>query len=74
MMLSNQLVDLQRIVLQEQLNLIRVQDQFIKQHQELTIIQQNQKHNEEMKLLKMKQEIASLKLELLEKNHQPLNQ
>lgn len=64
-MQQNQIVELQRTVLQEQLNLIRSQDQLVKQQQELAVQQQNERHAEELKLLKLKQEIAYLKLKLL---------
>ncbi|XP_055545449.1 uncharacterized protein LOC129730274 isoform X2 [Wyeomyia smithii] len=62
---TNELKELQRTVLQEQLNLIHAQDQLLKQQQELSIEQRNEKHTEEMKLMKLKQEIAMLKLKIL---------
>ena len=66
---TNDLKELQRTVLQEQLNFIHAQDQLLKQQQELSIEQRNEKHTEEMKLMKLKQEIAMLKLKILKKDN-----
>lgn len=67
----DKLIELQKTVLQEQLSLIRAQDMLLKQQQELNIEQQNQRHAEEMKLLVLKQEIATLKLQMLKQNKRP---
>ncbi|XP_055525300.1 uncharacterized protein LOC129718506 [Wyeomyia smithii] len=66
---TTELEELQRTVLQEQLNLIHAQDQLLKQQQELSIEQQNEKHTEEMKLMKLKQDIAMLRLKILKKDN-----
>ncbi|XP_053699422.1 uncharacterized protein LOC128746397 [Sabethes cyaneus] len=66
----SELVKLERTLLQEQLNLARAQHKLLLQQHALSIQQQNEKHAEEMKLLKLKREIATLKLQALNWNNQ----